>query len=448
MIGVPSLHVPPRQVVPGYAVGGLGDPGTWLLSGPDRSEGAEPYAGHLARFGSLPPLNGTAGLCSLLRESGLQGRGGGGFPLARKLEAAMLAPGEPLVLVNASESEPASRKDRTLCRHRPHLVLDGAAATAAMVGSSEVTVHVHRGSTAAHDGLVRAMGERRAAGATDPRWRISVGPDRYVSGESSAIASLVAGGEARPRFSEHPMATRGPSGRPTVVSNAETMAHLAFLLRSGPDFWRPGGTPEAPGSRLLTLTGSVPAPGQVLELVGRATIGEILSAAGLLAVPAAVLVGGYAGTWVDGATAWQTPFDPTALRCVGAHPGCGLIGVLPHGACGLTESARLARYLADESAGQCGPCVAGLPAIADSCEALALGSLRPRGLRRLHATADVTFGGGACAHPDGAVRLVRSALDVFEDDVARHLAGRPCRAADHPPVLSVPVVDPGREPWR
>ena len=447
MIGAAPLNVTPARRVPDFAVGGVGDPGTRLLSGPDPSVGAEPYAHHLARMGPLPPPAMTDDLRALTRESGLLGRGGGGFPLARKLETAIAAPGVPLVVVNASESEPVSRKDRTLCRNRPHLVLDGAAAAAAIVGADEVTVHVHRGSADAHDGLVRAMGERRAAGAVDPLWRISLGPDRYVSGEASAIASLLAGGDARPRFSRIPMATWGPSGRPTVVSNAETMAHLGFLLRSGPGFWGSGGTPAAPGSRLLTLTGSVPVPGRVLELVGRGTIGEILSGAGHFAVPSAVLVGGYGGTWLDGETAWQTPFDPEALRCVGAQPGCGLIGVLPHGACGLTETARLVRYLADESAGQCGPCVAGLPAMAAACEALARGDLRRRGIRRLDSVARLVTGGGACSHPDGVARLVRSALDIFEDDVARHLAGKACRGSSHPPVFSVPLVDPDSV-WR
>ena len=432
----------------GFDAGGLGDIGTWLLAGPAPSEGTESLGDHTARLGMLPALDRPGELCAVVRESGLEGRGGGRFPLARKFETALLAPGEPVVVVNASESEPYSRKDHILCRHRPHLVLDGAAVAAAIVGAGEVVVHHHRGSPYVHDALIRAVAERRAVGLNDPRWRISVGPDRYVAGESSAIASFVNGGEARPHFSATPMAMNGPSRRPTLIHNAETMAHLAFLLRFGASFWRTGGSPSSPGSQLLTLTGAVPSPGRVVELVGQATVGDILLRAGLTAPPAAVLIGGYGGTWVDGETAHQAPFDRVALGCIGARPGCGMIGVLPHGACGLVESARIVCYLAGESAGQCGPCVTGLPAMASACENLADGRLRRRSLRRLQSLGDQVEGSGACSHPDGVVGLVRSALDVFEDDVIRHLAGHPCRASNHPPVFPVPLVGPAGHVWR
>ena len=163
-----------------------------------------------------------------------------------------------------------------------------------------------------------------------------------------------------------------------------------------------------------------------------------------------MLVGGFAGTWVRGDEAWQTPFTRDSLRCVGAEPGCGLLGVLPHGACALVETARIVRYLAGESAGQCGTCVAGLPRLADACEALAAGTLRRRGERRMGALGDTVLGSGACGHPDAVVRLIRSTLAVFEDDVVGHLAGHPCRGSDHPPVFAVPeaVRTVGRDDTR
>jgi len=421
-------------------VGGLGDPGTLLLSGPPAGS-CEGIDGHLARWGSLPGLDG-AGVRAVLRSSALDGRGGGGFPLIRKVETARLTGGRPAVIVNASESEPASRKDRTLCGERPHLVLDGAALVATALGVDEVVVHLHRAPGSPAPVLEAAIAERRLHGFADPRWRLSAGPDRYVSGESSAVAGFVDGGDARPRFANAPLAVVGPSGRPTVVSNAETVAHLAVIARVGPDAWRALGPSSSPGPRLVTLTGAVARLGRVLELVGPVTIGDVLMADGFSAPPAAVLVGGFAGTWILGDEAWQTPFSRDALRCVDAQPGCGLLGVLPYGACALTETARIVRYLAGESAGQCGTCVAGLPRLADSCEALAGGSFRRRGIRKMSALADTVLGSGACGHPDAVVRLIRSTLVVFEDDVVRHLAGRPCRASDHPPVFAVP--DPGR----
>jgi NADH:ubiquinone oxidoreductase subunit F (NADH-binding) len=243
------------------------------------------------------------------------------------------------------------------------------------------------------------------------------------------------------------MAQRGPSGRPTLVNNAETVAQVAMLVRSGPAAWRAAGTPSSPGPQLVTLAGGIAQPGPVLEVVGTATMGMVLRATGLEYPPAAVLVGGYAGTWIRGHEAWNCWLDRDELGRLGASPGCGLIGVLPHGYCGLAETARLVEFLAGETAGQCGPCVRGLPDLAEACRSLADGTLRRRGLRRLLSLAGVVDGGGACSHPDGVVRLIRSALVAFADDVTRHLSGDICVSLGSGPVFPVPEVDAAGREW-
>ncbi len=454
MTGLPLLETPAFALDPVPAGGGLGGPGTRLLSGPLPSEGAESLESHESRWGRLDPWATREGIRHAIRSSGLDGRGGGGFPLARKLDTAILAPGRPLVVVNASESEPASRKDRTLITYRPHMVLDGAAAVAAVVGADRVIVHFHKQAVAAGTSLAHAIAQRRAAGRSDPPWQLSVGPDNYVSGEASAVAALLEGGEARPHFAAVPMAHVGPSGRPTVVNNAETMAQVMLLIHGGrtdrPLLGAPAGEIDATGpvSRLFTLVGAVEHPGQVVELVGPATFGELLVHGAVRSPPAAVLVGGYAGTWVDGHRAWSTPLDRDGLQRIGCTPGCGLIGVLPHGRCGLDETARLVGYLAGETAGQCGPCVHGLPRLARAWAALAGGRMRRRGLRHLVSLAEAVDGSGACSHPDGVVRLIRSALGAFAADVDAHLSGRVCPDVTHPPVFPVPSAETGSREWR
>ena len=419
-------------------IGGVGDNGTWLLAGPPPKGTGETLVEHLKRLGPSDRWLSPSALRAVVRDSGLRGRGGGGFPLARKLETALLAPGEPILIVNASESEPASRKDATLCLHRPHLVLDGAAMAAAIIGSTEVVIYMHQGSTDVYAALQRALAERQAAQLADPVWRMLMGPGRYVAGEASAIANRLEGGEALPSFSPHPMAFRGPSGRPTVVNNCETVAQLALLVRMGTVAWRNGGTPSSPGPQLLTLVGAVADSEIVVEVVGSATVGQVLGHVGVCAPPGAVLVGGYAGTWLKGGLAWWTPLDRAALERVGASPGCGLVGVLPHGACGLSETAHLVSYLAGESAGQCGPCAHGLPALARHMEAIARGSYRQRSQVRLRSLGDAIFGAGACAHPDGVVRLIRSAFEAFDEDVQHHLDHRRCPGSKNPPTFFVP----------
>ncbi len=405
----------------------LGGPAAVLLAGPPSTAGPEVLRGYRARVGDPADLSPGAVLGEI-RTSGLRGRGGGGFPLWRKLQTALdsaeASGNRPMLVVNCSESEPASRKDWTLCSYRPHTVLDGAAAVAKALGSRQAVVHLHGESVRPRMALRQAVAERVTE--HDPRWRISLGPGGYVAGEASAVVRFVHSGVGLPLFSSVPLARSGPTGHPTVVINAETAAHVAAALNLGASRWRAGGSPSHPGPHLVTLAGAVDLPGQVLELVGPATIGDLLTWAGIVSPPRAVLVGGYAGSWVRGEVAWSLPMEPGALREAGASYGCGLIGVVPHGECVVRETAWLVRYLASESAGQCGPCVHGLPVLADCVEALATGSATRRTMRRLHRCIDALPGSGACSHPDGVVGLVTSALEAFGDDVAKHRNGKPC----------------------
>jgi NADH:ubiquinone oxidoreductase subunit F (NADH-binding) len=131
----------------------------------------------------------------------------------------------------------------------------------------------------------------------------------------------------------------------------------------------------------------------------------------------------------------QTPLSRAGLAAVGASPGCGVVIALPADACGFTETVNILRWFAAETAGQCGPCVFGLPAIAAEARALSNGA---GDLTRLQRWAAQVDGRGACRHPDGAVRLLRSALTVFADDINDHLHGFPCAGADGAPTIAVP----------
>jgi NADH:ubiquinone oxidoreductase subunit F (NADH-binding) len=135
---------------------------------------------------------------------------------------------------------------------------------------------------------------------------------------------------------------------------------------------------------------------------------------------------------------FTTPYASLSLRAIGATAGVGIVIVLGQSACGLMESARIAHYLAGQSAGQCGPCVYGLPAIADDLTRLARGQADPGLLSRLDRRLREVDGRGACRHPDGAVTLVRSALHVFAPDVSAHVAGARCSHWNRPSQLRFP----------
>ena len=174
-----------------------------------------------------------------------------------------------------------------------------------------------------------------------------------------------------------------------------------------------------------------------------AGIASVLGAAG--ADPAgagAVLVGGYFGTWIPGRMLTGLTLDAASLGRVGATFGCGTLAVLPTGACGLAESARVTRWLADQTAAQCGPCTIGLPAIASAMEHLVAGERSGRAEKDLRRWLELVNGRGACKHPDGAARFVDSSLWAFGDDLAEHRRRGPCQ--DSTAILPTPT--PGG--WR
>ncbi|MES1248912.1 MAG: NADH-ubiquinone oxidoreductase-F iron-sulfur binding region domain-containing protein [Actinomycetota bacterium] len=344
-------------------------------------------------------------LVELVDRSGLRGRGGGGFPTGRKLAAVRASGRRAVVVVNGAEGEPPAGKDKVLLAYQPHLVLDGAVAAAHAVRAREVVVAVNR--------VVLAAVERAIAERDDPKvtLRAVAVPDRFVAGEETALVQFLNGGPALPTFTPPRPFERGVRGLPTLVQNAETLAQLALIARRGPEWFRSVGDPEHPGTVLVTLSGSVREAGVYEIATGYPLSALLADAGGTSGEPQAFLVGGYFGTWIPG-TAVDVPLANGGLQAYGATLGAGAVRVLPRGTSGIAETARILRYLADESAGQCGPCVYGLAAVADDFAGLASRDRhvdRDRLERRLGAIA----GRGACRHPDGAVRLAASALRVF-----------------------------------
>ncbi len=375
---------------------------------------------HLRRFG--PPVA-RGDLIALVEASGLRGRGGAGFPTGTKLAAVAAEPGRPIVVVNGAEGEPASVKDKALLRHNPHLVLDGAVLAAEALGARTVVVAVSAAATVELARVEAAIGERPKRRLDRVTFRIATVPDRFVTGEETALLQAVAGRPAKPTLKPPFPFERGLDNRPTLVQNAETLAQLALVARYGPGWFREAGTVDAPGTALITLSGAIARRG-VHEIELGTTVGELIARAGGATEPfSAVLVGGYFGGWIGAA-------EIDSYRLLPGTLGAGAVIVFPASACAVGECARVLRYLAGESAGQCGPCVHGLAAIADGFGRLALGrDASPAALQRW---GEMVAGRGACRHPDGAARFLASSLAVFGDELARHARNGVCGKAQRP----------------
>ena len=400
---------------------------------------ARALAAHVERFGPLPTR--PADLIDAVARAGLRGRGGAGFPTAIKLDA-VARRSRAVVVANGTEGEPTSAKDKTLLTLAPHLVLDGAVMAAQAVGAQRVIVCVERSSAAAIDALHGALAERGDARLDRVPLELALTPNRYVGGEESALVHWLNGGDAKPTFVPPRPFERGVGGRPTLVDNVETLAHLALIGRYGAAWWRSVGTAEDPGSALVSVSGAVARP-VVCEVPLGTPLTDVLRAAGgSLGSVRAVLVGGYFGTWIPADAIDGVRLGVDSLARAGASLGCGALVVLPAEACGLWEVARVTRWLASQSAGQCGPCVFGLPAIADAMDALVSADRSDHAERQLVRWLGMVKGRGACKHPDGAARFVESSLRVFAGEIARHRGQGPCP----PGVPVLPVPAPGA--WR
>jgi NADH:ubiquinone oxidoreductase subunit F (NADH-binding) len=378
---------------------------------------------HAAQLGPLPWAGSADRLIRLLEASGLTGRGGAGFPSSRKL-AAVAAGKRAVVVANGAEGEPLSSKDRVLLTRAPHLVLDGLQLVAEATSAEEAYAYVPADLCAwITSALVERHGWDRIPVA------VVAAPETFISGEESAVASRLSGGLAVPRDKARMVVTAGVRGRPTLVHNVETLAHLALAARRGPDWFREAGTADEPGTFLSTISGAVADPG-VYEFEYGVALEDVLAAAGGSSTRLqAVLVGGYHGTWVPlsaQSPALGAPVSRAGLRPFGAAPGAGVIAALPGATCGLAQTSRIVSYLADQSAGQCGPCLNGLPRLAEVFRLLVSTPGRPApeaALAEVRRLGGLVEGRGACHHPDGTVRLVRSALETFSQDVLAHRAG-------------------------
>ncbi len=338
----------------------------------------------------------------------LRGYGGAFFPVARKWQAAIDAGGRGIVVANGAESEPASAKDAALLQLRPHLVLDGLKATVRATGSTEAVLWLHKGAQHSRVSIERALVERRAAGVTDVPIRIAEGPARYLSGESSAIVRALSGGPALPQTRTVPAAVSGVDGRPTLVHNVETLARVGLLA-----------TGHAPAqSRLLTVTTT---SGQtVVDADPNERLSSLVKRLGG-GDTTAVLLGGYGGTWHR--------WEDVALQPVGALEtltSAGIVMALPRSSCGIAVTAQIIAHLAASGARQCGPCLFGLDSLAEIMERVATGHARRSDVARLEKISADVAGRGACHHPDGAIAMLGSALQVFAEDLPAHRRSKRC----------------------
>ncbi|MDO8733500.1 MAG: NADH-ubiquinone oxidoreductase-F iron-sulfur binding region domain-containing protein [Actinomycetota bacterium] len=404
------------------------------------------HSAFVQHFGPLPqiapPKSGHPGqLIHELEKSGLRGRGGGWFPTARKVHAVVESAAarrawsngrRPVVVANAMEGEPASHKDAVLLQTSPHLVLDGIQALALTIGADRAYIALHRNSPFVW--LVeRALAERDDHIAIE----LIQPPSRYVASEESALAHWAGDGIATPVSGDRPF-MRGVSGRPTAVHNVETLAHIGLIARFGGEWFAEIGSSSAPGTCLVSVGGAVMTPG-VIEVATGLPVAEIIKRCnGFSSEVSGFLTGGYGGSWVATQALESAAWSPESITEAGGVIGAGILWALDARNCPIRELERVTSWMAGESAGQCGPCRFGLPAIAGDLDALGRQSAQIDDLNRVNCRLPLVTQRGGCKHPDGVARFVSTGLHVFQEEVAHHLRGR-CSATSVATSLPIPA---------
>jgi len=397
------------------------------LLGEQSGETREDFAAY-QRLDGYRPLADADELLGEVESSGLVGRGGAAFPLAVKLRAVRdngRPTGGTIVVANGEEGEPASVKDRWLLRNRPHLVLDGLRLAAAIVAADHAYMYVSDPESAhSVEAALTELDPGALGGVTVDLITVQPG---YVAGEETAAVRMINGGPAKPTDKPPRPFEAGVGGRPTLVSNVETLANLPYLQGNGSASFRSQGTSLSTGTFLATITGAG-RPAVLYELPHGLPFTELLALHGISPEQVrGALFGGYFAGFLN-RDVLETTLDHETMRRFGCGLGCGAISVITDD-CPVAVAASVLAYFDRENAGQCGSCFNGTAAMAAAAGALRDGAATTEDVDRLRRWSVVLRGRGACATLDAATNVAASLLDQFPDDVARHLeAGCPaCR---------------------
>jgi NADH-quinone oxidoreductase subunit F len=387
--------------------------------------------GYIARGGGIALSRALEGSPDTVIEevarSGLRGRGGAGFPTWKKWQVVRShACPTRYVVCNAADGEPGTFKDRHLIRTEPYQMLEGLAIAAHVLGATKAFVATKGVFQREVAILRRAVAEMRGS---DMLGHVPVeiveGPDEYLFGEEKALLEVIEGNDPLPRiFLPYQVGLFATHGRenPTLVNNAETLAHVAHIVREGADRFRSFGTEASPGTMIFTLCGDVARPG-VYELplglpirrvvcdVGGATPGTIK----------AIFPGASHG--IVARSRLDTSMDFDSMTAIDSGLGSAGFVVYDASACMVAATLGFLRFLAIESCAQCPACKQGCGDIVESLERLERGDGSQTDIETVLARSASATGGQRCGLPTGAVNLVRSALGLFGDEFRQHLGG-------------------------
>ena len=397
------------------------------------------------------------GVIDEIAAAGLRGRGGAGFPTAEKWRVARATEADRKVVVaNLIGADPSSLGDRALAEGNPHLVVEGLLIAAYAVGASEAILAARRDWTDAIERLrnaVREATDSHLAGylvlGTDTSIQVSVweGSGAYVAGEESALLHALGGDRGMPAIRPPYPATRGLWDVPTVVQNAETLAHVAWIISHSPEAFATVGSEASRGTKLVTIMGRVAEPGVVEVPLGTGLLDLVSMAGGGTGTTKAAFVGGPGGGAID-VGEMTVAYDYEDLEKAGAIIGSGSVLVTDTATC-MVDSARFfVDFSAREACGKAVPCRIGTKRLVEGLDRILTATPRPNDFVMLRELSRKMSDTALCKLERLAPNPILTTLQRFPGEYRAHaergvcLAGA-CRVAEVPPLLE-PM--PGLEP--
>jgi NADH:ubiquinone oxidoreductase subunit F (NADH-binding) len=399
---------------------------------------------------------GPAGTIDEIDASGLRGRGGAGFPTARKWRSVRGGDGEHFVVANGAEGEPATFKDRLLMRRDPYRVVEGAAIAALAVGAPAVYVATKASYQREATALRRAAVELTSTGLLgDLSVSIVEGPDEYLFGEEKALLEVIEGRDPLPRVLppyEHGLFAEVPIGwedgdattpdwesNATSVNNVETLATVAHILARGATWYRTMGTPTSPGTLLATVVGDVVRP-QVVEVEMGTPFDDLLAMCGGPR-DGRRFVAAFSGVSnrVLSAADFDVRLTYEDFAALGTGLGAAGFAIYDDSADMLSVAREFSRFLAVESCGQCPPCKSGSMEITERLLAIEVGSGSERDVDIIAARLRTVTDANRCYLGTEEKNVVSSILETFPDAVVARLNGTagPLRPAVIPLVKDI-----------
>ena len=382
-------------------------------------------------------------IIAIIKESGLRGRGGAGFPTGLKWSfMPRQFPGDKFLVCNSDEGEPGTCKDREILMHNPHIVIEGMAIGAFAIGASRGYNYIHGEIFQVYERFQAALQEAREAGyigqnimGSNFSFELNAhhGFGAYICGEETALLESIEGKKGQPRFKPPFPASFGLYGRPTIINNTETFSAVPWIIRNGGQAYLECGKPNNGGTKIFSVSGDVERPGNyeiplgtpfsvLLELAGGVRSGRQLKA---------VIPGGSSSPVLPASIIMDCTMDYDSIAKAGSMLGSGAVIVMDDTRCMVKSLQRLSYFYMHESCGQCTPCREGTGWLWRVVDRIENGQGRPADMDLLDSVAGNIIGRTICALGDAAAMPVRAMLKHFRPEFEYHVEHKTCTVSSY-----------------